>query len=158
MHHDQKSITIYNAQDLTPKMRELYEWCKAMSIAGHKLIISAVDEKTKRQENVYHSCFSDFAKSALFAGERIDEEAWKRALLYAFYIATKDDPDYKKDWESRKPRLIRSLDGLDLLQIGIESKKFTRRLAIAFITFVHSEGDARGVIWSPTSIAMDMEP
>lgn len=135
---------------------ELWPWVKSLLFAGHRLTVEVVDSKTRAQEGLYHSCFSDFAKSALFAGAKVDEEQWKRALLHAFYLATKDDPDYARDWETRKPRVIPTLDGLSMLVIGIESKKFTKNLASGFISFVHSEGDARGVRWSPASIAMDL--
>ena len=151
-----RTLTLYNPQQAYKELAELWPWIKAMLIAGHRLTVEVVDAKTRAQENLYHSCFGDFAKSAVFDGEKVDAETWKRMLLYAFFIGTKDDPDYKEEWKKCGPRFIRALDGFGMIPVSIESKKFGRKLASAFITFVHSEGDERGVKWSPASIAMDL--
>jgi hypothetical protein len=42
-----------------------------------------------------------------------------------------------------------------MLMINIESKKFTKRLAQGFITFLHATGDLRGVRWSRTSLGRE---
>ncbi len=41
-----QTVTVYNAQDLAPKMRSLYDWCKSMTMAGHKIVVEAVDSKS----------------------------------------------------------------------------------------------------------------
>lgn len=129
---------------------------KPLMLDGLRLGIEVFDAKTREQERLYHSCFRDLSRDCLLAGQKQDAEAWKRALLHAFYEATKNDPDFVADWRSRAPRVIPTLDGHGLLLIGIESKRFTKRLASAFITFVHSEGDERGVKWSRTSLGRDV--
>jgi hypothetical protein len=130
-------------------------WCKALLLAGHQLAVEIVCAKTREQERLYHSCFRDLARDCLLGGHKNDEEAWKRALLQAFYEATRHDPEFAADWRGRAPRLVPALDGDGLLLVGIESKRFTKNLAKAFITFVHATGDQRGVRWSRTSLGRD---
>lgn len=112
--------------------------------------------KTRDQEKLYHSCFHDLARDCLYAGQKVDEEVWKRGLLQAFYEATKHDPEFADDWAKRRPRMIPTLDGDGMLMLPIESKRFTKRLASGFITFVHATGDLRGVRWSRTSLGRDV--
>lgn len=153
---DRLSLTFRDWVSAAKLIPELTAWCKTMLLHGHTLIVEVVCAKTREQERLYHSCFRDLARDCLLGGIKDDEEAWKRATLYAFYLATKDDPDFAPDWKSRKPRMIPTLDGDGMLMINIESKGFTKNLAKAFITFLHSTGDERGVRWSRTSLGRDV--
>lgn len=150
------SRVLHNYQQAHTFVCELLAKIKPFMIAGAKFGIDVYDAKTREQERLYHSCFRDMARDCLLGGSKRDEETWKRALLHAFYEGTKNDPEFAQDWRSRAPRVIPTLDETGLLLIGIESKRFTKRLASAFITFVHSEGDTRGVRWSRTSLGRDV--
>jgi hypothetical protein len=149
------SAKLHNYQQAHKFVCELLAKIKPLMVAGHQFGIELFDAKTREQERLYHSCFRDLARDCLFGGAKQDEEAWKRALLHAFYEGTKNDPEFVADWRRRAPRVIPTLDGTGLLLIGIESKKFTKALARAFITFVHSVGDERGVHWSVTSLGRE---
>ena len=149
------SLALRDAQSGHVAWCKAWLWCKAMVMAGNELIVEIVCAKTREQERLYHSCFRDLARDCLLGGHKNDEEAWKRALLQAFYEATRNDPDYARDWKGRAPRLVPALEGDGLLLVGIESKRFTKNLAKAFITFVHATGDVRGVRWSRTSLGRD---
>lgn len=149
------TLTLRDAQSGHVAWCKAWLWCKAMVMAGNQLIVEIVCAKTREQERLYHSCFRDLARDCLLGGVKDDEEAWKRATLYAFYLATKDDPDFAEDWKNRKPRMIPTLDGDGMLMINIESRGFTKNLATAFITFLHATGDLRGVRWSRTSLGRD---
>lgn len=152
---ESKSITLRNPQQAHRQLVELWEWVKAMLMAGQTMCIEVFPAKSREQEKLYHSCFNDLSKQAPFHGQMVEPEVWKRALLQAFYEVTKNDDDFKADWRSRAPQMIPTLDGDGFLMIGVESKRFTKNLARAFITFVHSEGDKRGVRWSKTSLGRE---
>lgn len=113
------------------------------------------DDKTRDQERLLHSCYRDLAGQCLLAGMRADAELWKESLKYAFYLGTKDDPDFKKDWSTRKPRMVPLIDGDGFIMTPISSAGFTKNLYSAFIAFVHSEGDKRDVRWSKTSLGRE---
>jgi len=135
---------------------ETWRWCKAMLIAGHKLCVEVYTAKSREQERLYHSCFRDLSRDCLLGGQKRDAEDWKRATLQAFYRATKDDPDFADDWKSRAPRFVPALDDGDVVLVPIESRRFTKSLATAYITFLHATGDERGVRWSRTSLGRDV--
>jgi hypothetical protein len=155
MSDNRLTITLRDPQTGHTAWVKAWVWCKAMLFAGHTLAVEIVCEKSREQEKLYHSCFRDLARDCLLGGQKNDDEAWKRATLYAFYMATKDDPEFAADWRARRPRMIPTLDGDGMLMINIESKKFTKRLAQGFITFLHATGDLRGVRWSRTSLGRE---
>ena len=141
MHHDQKSITIYNAQDLATKMRELYEWCKAMSLAGHRMAVEAKPEKRSDAQNrLLWSSLGDCARQITWHGQKLDAEAWKDMATAAL----------------KRQRVVPGIEG-GFVVLGQRTSKMSKSEMADLITFIHAFGAQQGVIWSPTSIAMDME-
>jgi len=149
------SVTLHNPQQARQAIIALCEQLKPHLSAGEKMTLEAFDGKSREQERLYHSCFNDLARDALLGGVKADAGLWKEAIKYAFYLATKDDPDYASDWKRRKPRMVPMIDGDGFVMTPIESKNFTKNLARAFITFIHATGDDRGVNWSPTSLGRE---
>ena len=149
-------VKLVNAQQARTAIVSMCEHIKPWLIAGHQLVLEVIDEKTRKQERLVHSCYRDLARDCLLGGLKQDEDAWKRALLQAFYEGTKHDPEFKNDWKGRAPRFVPALDGDGAVLVSIESRGFTKRLYSAFITFVHSTGDARGARWSRTSLGRDV--
>lgn len=152
---DRLELQVRSAQDLPRALERAGQVGKALTFAGHAVCIVVESLKSREQERLYHSCFRDLARDCLLGGLKQDPEAWKRALLQAFYEATVNDPEFADHWRSRAPRMVPSLDGRGLLMVNVESKRFSGRLARGFITFVHSVGDERGVRWSRTSLGRD---
>jgi len=150
------AATIRTQQALRAEFERAWHWAQQQIADGNVLDLELVHAKSRDQEKLYHSCFKDLARDCLYAGAKVDQEVWKRGLLQAFYEATKDDPEFRDDWARRRPRMIPTLDGDGFLLLPIESKKFTKRLASGFITFVHATGDLRGVRWSRTSLGSDV--
>lgn len=148
-------VLVSSPQELPAAFDRAQKLAKALTIARHRVAVVVESLKSREQERLYHSCFRDLARDCLLAGMKHDPEAWKRALLQAFYEETRDDPEFAEDWKSRAPRFVPDLYGRGLLMVGIESKRFTSGLASAFIEFVHSTGDQRGVKWSRTSLGRD---
>jgi hypothetical protein len=148
-------VTLHNAQAGYTALLALWDQLKPYLIAGHKIQIEAFDGKTREQERLCHSCYRDLARDCLLAGAKADAELWKESLKYVFYLVTKDDPEFAEDWRTRKPRMVPLIDGDGFVMTPIESKRFTKRLYAAFITFIHATGDARGVKWSKTSLGRE---
>lgn len=122
---------------------------------GRAVMCEFFDGKTREQERLYHSAFRDLARDCLLNGRKADAEDWKSVMKAAFYEATKDDPEFREAWKTRRPRAIASLTGDDVVYVPIESKRFTKDMARAFITFIHATGDERGVRWSPMSLGRE---
>ena len=123
--------------------------------AGEDVWVEFVIRKSREQERLYHSIFRDFAKQLTHCGRQMDAEEWKRLMIDAFYRATKDDPELAQEWKGRAPRQIPNLDGDGWVEVGIESKRFTKALATNFITYMHAWGDLKGVRWSETSLGRE---
>lgn len=104
--------------------------------------------KSRDQEAKYHAMFGDIAKQCEFMGKRWDADDWKRLLVDAFYRATKDDPDLAGEWGKVMPRMVPSLDGTGVVQLGAQTRRFTKKLASAFIEHLYAWGAEQGVQWS----------
>lgn len=126
-----------------------------MLAEGKSVMCELFDGKTREQEKLYHSCFRDLARDCLLNGQKATPDDWKSVMKQAFYEATKHDPDFVEDWRTRRPHTISNLTGDGLIYVPIESKRFTKNLARAFITFIHATGDERGVRWSRTSLGRE---
>lgn len=149
------SVVLRDAQTGHKAFSALWPQLKPHLIAGTALQIDVFDGKTREQERLCHSCYRDLARDCLLNGVKVSDGEWKESLKYAFYLGTKDDPDFAEDWKRRKPRMVPLIDGDGYVMTPINSRGFTKRMYAAFITFIHSAGDARGVKWSKTSLGRE---
>lgn len=122
---------------------------------GCRMHCECSDGKTREQERLCHSCYRDLSRDALLGGRPATAAEWKESLKYSFWLATCNDPDFTNDWRGRAPTQVPLVDGDGYVLTPVESKRFTKRLYGAFITFIHQTGDARGVQWSVTSLGRD---
>lgn len=151
------SVKLHNAAQARTAILALCEQLKPHLIAGRPFTLEAFDGKSRDQERLCHSIYRDMARDAVLAGVKADADLWKESLKYAFYLATKDMPEFAQDWRRRKPRMVPLIDGDGFIMTPIESKHFTKALYCAYITFLHATGDARGVTWSPTSLGREWQ-
>lgn len=135
--------------------RALWRKIRPLLEAGAWITYELTDGKTREQEQLCHSCFRDLARDAMLGGRPATAAEWKESCKFAFWLGTKDDPDFADDWRGRAPTEVPLPDGDGYVLTPVESKRFTKRLYCAFITFIHQVGDARGVRWSPTSLGRD---
>jgi hypothetical protein len=91
----------------------------------------------------------DIADQFLFCGRKWDAESMKRLLLDQFRRDTKDD--FAEEWRSfGSVEMAPSLDGSGVVMLGIQSRKFSRKLARAFVDWLYAFGgdcDPQ-IIWS----------
>ena len=58
-----QTVTIYNAQAGHVAWVELWQWCKAMLLAGHRLVVTVRGEtRPYRQNNMMWSCLGDISE------------------------------------------------------------------------------------------------
>jgi hypothetical protein len=99
--------------------------------------------KTRDQEDKYHAQIRDIARQVAFAGQLWDEEDVKRLLVDAFAKVMR---------EAGTPltgdgRVVPSLDGERVLQLGIQTRRFKKAEASAFIEFLYALGAECDVVW-----------
>lgn len=135
--------------------RALWKKLRALLEDGAWVRIEATDGRTREQDRLCHSCYRDLAKQCLLGGKKASAAKWKISMKTAFWLATKDDPDFADDWAGRAPEEVPLPDGSGVVMEPVESSRFNRRLYGALIAFCHQTGDERGVRWSVTSLGRD---
>lgn len=102
----------------------------------------APPKKSREQEEKYHALIGEIAKSHRVHGQRLDVESWKRLLIDAFKYDTKGDPDLAGEWEKfGHMQLLPALNHPGFVAVGEQSRKFSKKLAGAFITWLQAFQD-----------------
>jgi hypothetical protein len=102
--------------------------------------------KKREQEEKYHAMCGDIAKVVPFIGL----EEWKRLLVDAFVRVMREEAKAtgKPDPFADQGRIVPSLDGTGVVQLGIQTRLFSVAIAGQFIEYLYSFGAEHNVIWS----------
>lgn len=119
-------------QTIWPKVKEAIKSGKHLSLE-----IKAVN-KSREQEEKYHAMIGDIAKQASHLGSKWDAESWKRFLLWQF----------AKDTNTNQGQIIPSLDGTGIVQLGLQSRHFTKEQASEFVEWLHAWGANNGITFT----------
>lgn len=103
--------------------------------------------KRRIQEEKYHAMCGDIAKVVPFMGRMEGEEEWKRLLVDAFVRVMREDAKGtgKPDPFADQGRIVPSLDGTGVVQLGIQTRKFTVAIAAQFIEYLDAFGAQNNV-------------
>ena len=91
-------------------------------------------KKSRDQEALYHAIFGEIAKTRTFMGQRHDSETWKRLLVDAFARIKASEGEPVQGHGAIMP----NLDGTGFIQLGVQTRKFTKKEASEFIEFLHA--------------------
>ncbi|WP_368640456.1 recombination protein NinB [Castellaniella ginsengisoli] len=129
---------------LTPATRPIAR--RHLDAAPDGYVFETPKEPKKRriQEERYHAMLGDIAKQVEFFGQKRDLETVKRLLVDAFARVMADDGNPLQGWGTVLP----SLDGSGVVQLGIQTRRFTIRQASEFIEYLFAWGAENNVIWS----------
>ena len=94
--------------------------------------------KSRDQEEKYHAMIGEIAKQASHMGAKWDAEDWKRLLVWQFC----------KDSGLNEGRILPSLDGTGIVQLGQQTRKFTKEQASEFVEWLHAWGAQNGIVYS----------
>jgi hypothetical protein len=110
---------------------------------GHVVTIKPPTKK-RAQEEKYHAQIGEIAKQWRFLDQSWDEDDMKRLLIdmFAQYMRELGTPLHHDG------RVVPSLDGKRVVQLGIQSRDFYVSEASAFIEFLYAFGAERGVKFS----------
>lgn len=98
--------------------------------------------KSREQEEKYHAIIGEIAAKEELHGQKLDAESWKRLLLDAFKHETKGDPDLAGEWEKfGSLKLLPALNHPGFVAVGEQSRKFSKKLAGAFIAWLQAFQD-----------------
>ena len=116
-------------------MQSLWPKVKAALAVGKKLTIEVKDaSKSREQEEKYHAIIGDIAKQAQHMGAKWDAETWKRLLVdkYCREIGINS-------------QIMANLDSDGLVQLGFQTRKFTKEQASEFVEFLQAWAANNGV-------------
>jgi hypothetical protein len=117
-------------------MKHLWPKVKDALTAGRKLTLEIKPaSKSRDQEEKYHAIIGDIAKQAQHMGAKWDADDWKRLLV----------DQYVKDQGLNGSKIIPSLDGAGIVQLGMQTRKFTKEQASEFVAFLICWCDQNGI-------------
>lgn len=111
----------------TALMKILWPKVKDALATGKKLTLEIKGaSKSREQEEKYHAIIGDIAKQAQHMGAKWDAEDWKRLLVHEFC----------KDKSMPTAKVIPNLSGDGIVQLGMQTRKFTKEQASEFVEFL----------------------
>ena len=93
------------------------------------------ESKSRDQEQKYHAMLGEIAAQASHLGAKWDAEDWKRLLVDLF----------AKETGIQGGKIIPSLDSTGIVQLGLQTRNFTKEQAMEFITFLEAWGAVNGI-------------
>ena len=116
-------------------MRSLWPKIKDALNAGRQLTLEINPaSKSRPQEEKYHAIIGEIAKQAQHMGATWDAETWKRLLVdkYCREIGLNS-------------QIMANLDNNAIIQLGIQTRKFTKEQASEFVEFLLAWAAENGV-------------
>ena len=116
-------MTLRNSQQGVEQMRQLWAKMKPALDSGVALVVQ-VDKETRTQDQnaLYHSIINQIAKQACHLGSTWDTESWKRLLV----------DTYTREIGQSSGQVIPNLTGDGIVQLGLQTRKFTKAQASEF--------------------------
>ena len=114
-------------------------WPKVLKALQTKQLTLEIKDATKsrHQEEKYHAMIGEVAKQAQHLGAKWDAEGWKRLLVDQFC----------KDNGLKTGAVIPNLAGDGIVQLGMQTRNFTKEQASEFVEWLHAWGAEHGVTY-----------
>jgi hypothetical protein len=114
-------------------------WPKVINALETKVLTLEIKEsnKSREQEEKYHAMIGEIAKQAQHLGAKWDAESWKRLLVDQFC----------RDNDIKTGVVIPNLSGDGIVQLGFQTRKFTKEQASEFVEWLHAWGAEHGVTY-----------
>jgi len=125
-----------NKDNASAVMGNLWPKVKEALASGKQLTLEIKDAgKSRDQEKLYHELIGQIAKQAQHLGAKWDSESWKRLLVDQFC----------KDNGLKTGAVIPNLAGDGIVQLGMQTRNFTKEQASEFVEWLHAWGAEHGV-------------
>jgi hypothetical protein len=116
-------MTLRNSQQGVEQMRQLWEKMKPALESGKSLTVEVqLESRSVDQNALIHSIIHQISSQARHHGSNWDTESWKRLLVDAY---TKEHGQYTG-------QVIPNLTGDGIVQLGLQTRKFTKAQASEF--------------------------
>ena len=119
-------------------MRAAWEKMKPALESGMVLTVEIKQENRSLEQNsMYHSIIHQIAKQARHHGSTWDTESWKRLLVDAYT---------REQWSGTSGQVIPNLTGDGIVQLGLQTRKFTKQQASEFTDWLMAWAAQNGVV------------
>jgi len=108
---------------------------KALDSGKHLTMEIKLASKSREQEEKYHAMINDIAKQAQHLGAKWSSEDWKRLLV----------DQYLREVDEVQSKIIPNLDGTGIVQLGFQTRKFTKEQASEFVEWLYSWSANNGI-------------
>ena len=108
---------------------------KALDSGNNLVMEIKLSSKTREQEEKYHAMINDIAKQAKHLGAKWSSEDWKRLLVDQFL----------REEANIQGKIIPNLDGTGIVQLGFQTRKFTKEQASEFVEWLYSWSANNGI-------------
>jgi len=108
---------------------------KALDSGNNLVMEIKLSSKTREQEEKYHAMINDIAKQAQHLGAKWSAEDWKRLLV----------DQYLREEANIQGKIIPNLDGTGIVQLGFQTRKFTKEQASEFVEWLYSWSGNNGI-------------
>jgi len=125
---DNEAQALALMRSLWPKIKE------ALNAGKHLTLEINPASKSRPQEEKYHAIIGEIARQAQHMGATWDAETWKRLLVdkYCREIGLNS-------------QIMANLDNNSIIQLGIQTRKFTKEQASEFVEFLLAWSAENGV-------------
>lgn len=125
-----------NKDNATAAMENLWPKVKEALASGKQLTLEIKDaSKSRDQEKLYHELIGQIAKQAQHMGAKWDAESWKRLLV----------DSYCREKGLKTGAVIPNLSGDGIVQLGMQTRNFTKEQASEFVEWLHAWGATNGI-------------
>lgn len=102
--------------------------------------------KSRIQEEKYHAMIGEIAEQHKLFGRLWDAEDMKRILVDQFRRDTIKDPDIAPLWAAMgHVEMCPSIDGMGVVALGVQTRKFGKKLGSVFIEWLYAFGAENGI-------------
>ena len=119
-------------------MAKIWPKVKDSLKAGKVLRLEIKAQSRSEEQNAkYHAMLSEIATQAQHLGAKWSAEDWKRLLVDLF----------SKETGLQGGKIIPSLDSTGIVQLGLQTRDFTKERAMEFITFLEAWAADKEIIF-----------
>ena len=127
---------LYSVEQARPVLEAMWSKIRESLAAGKKMRITIKDIARSHPQNaMFHAIIGQIAKQAQHQGAKWDAESWKRFLV----------DQWAHDQHEEGYRLAPSLDNNRIIQLGRQTKEFTKEEAASFTEWLIAWAAMRGI-------------
>ena len=130
------TLKLWSPTQAAKDLPGVWAWIKAMTVAGHRLVLEVRPEKRSDAQNrLLHACLSEISKQVEWAGCKRDVDTWKR-LLTAAWLRARGEPI----------EMLPALDGNGVDIVFRKTSQLSKAECAELSEFVMSWAAERGIV------------